>query len=352
MPYLRYFPSCHCYADVLCSNIETLSQCPQNVVERYCSGASHMKRLFLLMALFAVVTLPILSLRAQEKTFVIGAIPDQDPEKLARLYGLLADYLTAELGVKVEYRPVQDYAASVTAFKVGDLQMVWFGGLTGTQARLQVEGAQAILQRDIDAQFQTVFIANKDSGIQPFEDVSGLTVLKGRAFTFGSESSTSGRLMPQYFLSQAGVKLTDFDGEVGFSGSHDATIKVVDAGTFDAGALNAQVWKARVESGAVNLENVYVIWTTPPYFDYHWVIRPDVETLFGTGFTQKVIDAFTKLDPAVERHKAILDLFGAKAFIPTKNENYAQIEAVAREVGLIKDSEATPAPTAEATPGK
>src|SRR5215813_10478311 len=149
-----------------------------------------------------------------KRPFTISAIPDQDPEKLQRLYGDVATYLSTELGVPVAYRPVTDYTASVTAFKVGELDMVWYGGLTGVQARLQVPGAHAIAQRDIDDQFHCVFIANKAT------DITDLASLKGHTFTFGSESSTSGRLMPQYFLAEAGVKLDDFKGKNGFSGSH------------------------------------------------------------------------------------------------------------------------------------
>jgi phosphonate transport system substrate-binding protein len=299
-----------------------------------------MQRLVLLAVLSSVLAGAFGFASAQDTPpFVIGAIPDQDPEKLQRLYGTLADYLSEQLGVPVEYRPVQDYAASVTAFRVGDLQMVWFGGLTGVQARLQVEDARAILQRDIDAEFTSVFIANTAAGIEPFEEIDGLEQLRGLAFTFGSESSTSGRLMPQYFLGEAGVTLADFDGEVGFSGSHDATIQLVEAGAFDAGALNAQVWAARVEAGEVDTEAVEVIWTTPPYFDYHWVIRPEVTETYGEDFVDKVIEAFTNLDPADETQAEILELFGAESFIPTEDENYAQIEAVAREVGLIVTEE-------------
>ena len=273
---------------------------------------------------------------AQTPHFTIGAIPDQDPEKLQRLYGKLAAYLEAELGVPVVYKPVTDYTAAVTAFKVGDLDMVWFGGLTGVQARLQVPGAEAIVQRDIDAQFHSVFIANTASGLSPVDDLSGLAQLKGHTFTFGSESSTSGRLMPQYFLGQAGVRLEDFRGEVGFSGSHDKTIKLVEAGSYEAGVLNEQVWLSRVEAGEVDLDKVQVIWRTPPYYDYHWVIRPDVKDRYGDDFVERVRAAFLKLDPGVPEHREILDLFGAQKFIPTQNANYAEIEAIGRQIGKIK----------------
>jgi len=265
-----------------------------------------------------------------------GAIPDQDPEKLQRLYSKLSGYLKAELGVPVVYKPVTDYTAAVTAFRVGDLDMVWFGGLTGVQARSQVPGAQAIAQRDIDANFHSVFVAHKNSGIAPIKDIKGLATLKGHSFTLGSESSTSGRLMPQYFLQQAGVNLADFKGKVGFSSSHDATIQLVEAGSYEVGALNEQVWLSRVQAGEVDLDKVQVIWRTPAYYDYHWVIHPSVKERYGEDFPQRVQAALLKLDPKVPEQKEILDLFGAAKFVPTQNDNYAQIEEIGRDIGKLQ----------------
>jgi phosphonate transport system substrate-binding protein len=273
---------------------------------------------------------------AAPRRLVISAIPDQDPEKLQRLHGLVADYLSKEIGVPVDYKPITDYTAAVTAFKVGDLDLVWYGGLTGVQARLQVPGAEAIAQREIDADFHSVFIAHAASGLTPFADIGGLTSLRGHTFTFGSESSTSGRLMPQYFLQQAGVALTDFKGEVGFSGGHDKTIKLVEAGTYEVGVLNEQVWKSRVEKGEVDITNVIVLWRTPAYYDYHWVVHPNVAADFGPDVPGKIKTALLKLDPNVPEHKVILDLFGAQRFIETQSANYAGIEAVARAIGKIK----------------
>jgi phosphonate transport system substrate-binding protein len=266
-----------------------------------------------------------------KQPFTISAIPDQDPEKLQRLYGGVASYLSKELGVQVDYKPVTDYTASVTAFKVGELDMVWYGGLTGVQARLQVPGAHAIVQRDIDAQFHCVFIANNNT------DIKDLAGVKGRTFTFGSESSTSGRLMPQHFLEQNGIKLEDFKGKNGFSGSHDKTVKLVAAGAYDAGALNEQVWKSYIKNNAPELAQVRVIWTSPPFHDYHWVMHPAVANKFGADFADKVKAALLKLDAANPEHKPVLELFGAAKFIATEDSNYKDIEAVGRKIGLIKD---------------
>ncbi|MBW4640894.1 MAG: putative selenate ABC transporter substrate-binding protein [Gloeocapsa sp. UFS-A4-WI-NPMV-4B04] len=274
--------------------------------------------------------------KTEIKPLVTGAIPDQDPQKLQRQYTKLAAYLEKQLGVPVEYKPVTDYAAAVTAFKVGDLDLVWFGGLTGVQAQLQVPGAEAIAQRDIDQKFHSVFIANKNSGLTQFKTINDLQQLRGYTFTFGSESSTSGRLMPQYFLQQAGIKLDEFKGEVGFSGDHDKTIKLVEAGTYNAGAVNEKVWLQRVKSKEVDLNKVQVIWRSPSYYDYHWVINPQVKQRYGDDFVQKVQTAFLKLDPKVPEQKEILDLLQADKFISTKNSNYTQIEAVGRQIGKIK----------------
>jgi phosphonate transport system substrate-binding protein len=267
----------------------------------------------------------------------IGAIPDQNPEKLNRLYGLVADELGRQLGVKVSYVPVTDYTAAVSAFRTGNLDLVWFGGLTGVQASLQKPGAQMIAQRDIDAQFYSVFIANTRSGLKPIQNQKGLAELKGKRFTFGSESSTSGRLMPQYFLSQAGVKLADFAGGApGFSGSHDATIALVQSGAYDAGAVNEQVWKSSLRSGKANRSKVVQIWRTPSYPDYLWLGQPNLDQRFGKGFTARLRAAIVGWRPQDPEQKRILELFGAQQFTTVKAGEYKKIEQVGRQIGKIR----------------
>ncbi len=266
----------------------------------------------------------------------ISAIPDQDPAKLATINTTMATYLATTLGVKVEYIPVTDYAASVSLFKTGDLDMVFFGGLTGVQARLQTPGATLIAQRDIDDAFQSVFIASTTAGIAPVTDAKQLSVLKEKRFTFGSESSTSGRLMPEYFLDQAGISSDkDFTGQPGYSGSHDKTVDLVTAGSYDAGALNLQVWKTRKAAGTIDAGKVVEIFTTPSYHDYHWIAGPKTNERFGAGFTDKVRNAMLALDYTNPDQAKLLDNYGAKKFISTNVDNYAQIESIGRKLKLI-----------------
>ena len=275
--------------------------------------------------------------KAPQKLLRIGAIPDQKPEKLNRLYPLVANELSRQLGLPVKYVPVTDYTAAVTAFRTGDLDLVWFGGLTGVQARLQKPGARVLAQRDIDASFHSIFIANAKSGLKPVTGVQGLTQLKGKRFTFGSESSTSGRLMPEFFLGKAGVKTSDFrGGTAGFSGSHDATIALVASGAYDAGAVNEQVWRTSLHDGKAKRDKVIAIWKTPGYQDYHWIAQPDLDRRFGKGFTARLKGAILSWRPSNPEQKQILGLFGAQQFTGADAKAYGQIEQVGRQIGKIR----------------
>lgn len=266
----------------------------------------------------------------KDLVFKIGAIPDQNAADLNRNFGAIAEYLSTETGMKVEFVPSVDYAALVTAFERGEIHMAWFGGLTGVQARSLVPGAEAIAQRPRDEQFHSVFIAQKDLNLSKLEDIKGLS------FTFGSESSTSGHLMPRFFMMEAGLDpAKDLDGAPNFSGSHDKTYSLVQAGTFQAGALNEAVWEKAVEEGKVDLNKVQVFYTTPAYYDYNWTINSseNVDQVFGEGSIEKMKAALLTMD---QEQADILALFQTEKFIETKNDNYKAIETVARQLGIIK----------------
>ena len=263
----------------------------------------------------------------------VGGVPDQDTARLARRYQSFANYLSDTLGVPVEFVPSVDYAAVVTAFSQDQLQLAFFGGLTGVQARLQKPGAIAIAQREHDAAFHSKFIARADLDLGSPEDLKALS--GDLSITFGSPNSTSGHLMPRYFLKQARIDAaTDFRQEPNFSGSHDTTWQLVESGAFDLGALNEDVWDRAVRESRVDAGKVKEFYITPAYYDYNWTVQGDLDQIYEEGFTDKIRMALLELNP--QDHGEILELFSTEKFIPTSNENYQAIEDVARELEIIK----------------
>ncbi|WP_221797951.1 putative selenate ABC transporter substrate-binding protein [Oceanobacter mangrovi] len=269
---------------------------------------------------------------AQAETFVFTAIPDQDESRLNERFGKVADYLSEQLDVEVKYIPVKSYAAAITAFRNNQVQLAWFGGLSGVQARRLVPDSEALAQGVEDEQFKSYIIANRKVALTINEDLASYAdVMKGKTFTFGSKGSTSGRLMPEYFLREAFNKAPDelFD-RVGFSGDHSRTVTQVESGAWDFGAVNFSVWDDMVAQGQVNTDKVQVIWTSPTYPDYQWTIRGDVDGKFGNGFKDKVRSALLNM-----KDKDLLKSFPREGFIPATNADYAPIETTAKAIGLL-----------------
>lgn len=271
-----------------------------------------------------------LTAAAAAETFYFSAIPDEDETALKARFGKVAEYLEAQLGVEVEYVPVKSYPAAVTAFRNDQIQLAWFGGLSGVQARLASPGARAIAQGAEDPQFFTYFIAHTRTGLTPSD---GFPVeAKGRSFTFGAKTSTSGRLMPEFHIRhETGEAPEAFFSSVGFSGDHSQTLRLVSTGAYEVGALNYTVFDKAAAANAPEAEGVVVLWKTPAYPDYNWTIRGDVDARFGEGFGDKVQAALVGMTD-----KALLDAFPRSAFIPASNEDFAPIEETARALDLLE----------------
>ncbi len=276
-----------------------------------------------------VSCLLMFSLTSQAQTFTFTAIPDQDETQLKTRFGKVAEYLSNSLGVQVNYVPVKSYAAAVSAFRNNQVQLAWFGGLSGVQARMRVPGSEAIAQGYEDQFFKTYFIANSASGLKPMQKPDAS--LAGKTFTFGSKGSTSGRLMPEFYLREAFEKSPEqLFSRVGFSGDHSRTIALVQAGAYDVGAVNYKVWERELAAGNVQGDRVTVIWETPTYPDYQWSIRGDVDATWGAGFKQRVQEALLAI-----KAPELLDAFPRSSFIPASNEDFAPVENVARSIGII-----------------
>lgn len=280
-----------------------------------------MKYLLLCCLLF------VSSINAQ--TFTFTAIPDEDESRLSSRFDKVALYLTEQLGVDVKYVPVKSYSAAISAFRNNQVQLAWFGGLSGVKARHLVEGSRAIAQGYEDQFFKTYFIAHHSTGLteqaQLNKDIAKFT------FTFGSKGSTSGRLMPEHFIRQTfGQSPNKVFKRVGFSGDHSRTIAQIQSGAWQIGAVNYKVWHNELNAGKIDLSKIKVIWTTPTYPDYQWTIRGDVDQQFSPDFSQRVQKALLDMS-----EPALLASFPRQKFVPATNDDYEPIKLVAKAIKLL-----------------
>ena len=265
------------------------------------------------------------AVRAQQ-VFRVTTIPEEAATEQVRKFTPLASYLEKRLGMKVEFTPVSDYPAAVEALVNKKVELVWFGGFTHVQAQIRSDGKIVpIAQREEDTKFQSVFIAKTDSGIKTLKDMVGKQV------SFGSQSSTSGHLMPRNNLLTAGINPEKDFRRIAYSGAHDATIASVVSGKVDAAALDITVWRKFVAENKVDTKAVDVFFTTPPYFNYNWSVHADM----AADLREKVKKALLDIDPATPEGKEILQLNRATRYIPTAPENYKALEAAGRSAGLI-----------------
>ncbi len=291
-------------------------------------GPVNLKRFIL--HLFGSFVLGMTSLFAADMPIEIrvSAIPDADPTKLLAVFEPLAAHLSAATGIPVRFTPVTKYELVVEGLAAKRIDLAWLGGYTSVQAMIQSKGnVQRIAMRTEDATFASVFIASTATGAKSVQD------LRNRTFAFGANSSTSGHLMPRFFLNEQGFKPEEFFSRIAFSGAHDKTIKMVESGAVDAGAVNHLTWKRMVSKGEVDTNKVSVIWTTPTYVDYCWVMRKDLPE----SLRQKITDALIGLDPANPEHKAMLDAHSASRYIRAEDDQWKNIEAAARSAGMLEE---------------
>ena len=279
-----------------------------------------------LRALMTCALLAFGAIAHAQQVFRVTTIPEEAATEQVRKFGPIVKYLEAKLGMKVEFTPVSDYPAAVEALVGRKVDLVWFGGFTHVQANIRSGGKIIpIAQREEDTRFQSVFIAKTDSGIKTLDQ------LRGKQFSFGSQSSTSGHLMPRSFLLQAKIDPDKDFRRVAYSGAHDATIASVVSGKVDAAALDITVWRKFVSENRVDTKAVDVFYTTPPYFNYNWSVHADMPAALRERVTRALLD----IDPNTAEGKEILTLNRATRYIPTQADNYKGLEQAARSAGLL-----------------
>jgi phosphonate transport system substrate-binding protein len=254
----------------------------------------------------------------------LSMIPTTDPGKMIRDGDPLIKYLEKETGAKVEMTIPTNYAAVVEAIANNQVDIAHFGGFTFVQASARA-GVKPLVQREQDQQFHSLFIT------QPGSKIASLKDLNGHSFAFGDVNSTSGHLMPEYYMREAKVDIKVIEKAL-YTGGHDATALAVANKKVDAGAMDENVYAKMMKDGKITDQQVKVFFTTPPFLDYVWAARKDLNPKLAESFA----NAFLKLDAKNPEHKAILDFLSAAKYVRAKDSDYAKLRQAAKDAGLMK----------------
>jgi phosphonate transport system substrate-binding protein len=251
-------------------------------------------------------------------------IPTTDPGKIERESQPFIDYLQKETGAKVELKVPTNYAAVVEAVANDRVDIAFFGGLTYVQASAR-SGVRPLVQRERDQAFHSVFITPASSPIHSLGD------LKGHSFAFGDINSTSGHLMPAYFMNQQGVDRAVIDRAI-YTGGHDATALAVANKKVDAGALDELVFARMMKEGKLGESQVRVFYTTPPFFDYIWAARRGLDPAASESFA----NALLKLDENNVEQKVVLQSLNAVRYVRANDSSYDPLRRAAKDAGLLQ----------------
>src|SRR2546428_12747499 len=227
--------------------------------------------------------------------------------------------LARSAGDKAQMTNLTIYAAVVEALRNGQIDIAHLGGFTYVQASKRA-GVKPLVQRERDREFHSLFITQAGSPIRSLAD------LKKRSFAFGDVNSTSGHLMPEYFMRRNGVD-PEVIAKAIYTGGHDATLLAVANGKIDAGALDEAVFQRLTTNGKVDPAKVRVFWTTPPFLDYVWVARKGL----AANVAQAVGDAFLALDGSDPQRRAILEALSASKYVPARDADYGALREAALE---------------------
>jgi len=256
-----------------------------------------------------------------------AVLPDQAKDRLIAKYEPLIEYFEMTTGLDFELSIPDSYSELVEEFDEGNIDLAWFGGLTYMQAS-QKSHAVAVAFRDVDLEFTSCYLAKST------DPRKTITEFAGEPFSFGPRLSTSGHLMPRYFMTEEGLDPEKFFGPVRYSPGHDQTAYWVSDGTVVLGVGNCVIVRSLLESGELGSDDIRIVETTPPYPDYVWATH----TSMRESTRQALLDALLGLDPTIAGHREILRSQGANAYLPAGLSDFELVRMAAVQAGVLMES--------------
>ena len=279
------------------------------------------------VARFVLLPLALVALAACEQaaqqppdTLVVSVLPDTSGDAPSSRFAPLVEYLQAATGQPMRLVMADDYSALLQSFVDQDVHLAFFGGLTYVRAE-EAANAEPLVMRDVDVAFRSCYVTSAGDRRLFLEEFEGST------FTFGPELSTSGHVMPRYFMQRSGIAPEDFFGAVRHSGSHEQTATLVATSAVEIGVMNCALYDEMIESGSLAEQDVRLLAKTPAYVNYVWTIQPAIDA----GLKDALVDAFLALDITIAEHEAILRPLRAHVFLPAGRSDFDDVRRAVLE---------------------
>lgn len=257
---------------------------------------------------------------------MLGVLPGQSPEQLAKEYDALLRYLEEQTSLQFELVIPEDYESVLDDFITHRIDIANLGGYTFTEAERR-HNAEPLVMRDVDLNFASCYLVPRTDGRQ------SILEFEGEAFAFGPQLSTSGHVMPRHFLESNGIDPDTYFASVRYSSGHDETAKLIGDGVVAVGVANCIVIESMIKDGRLGRDELRVLETTPAYANYVWAASEHLSAAIKT----RVRDAFLDLDPAHPEHQEILQKLGANAYLPASSSDF---DSVRRAAGAATGSPA------------
>lgn len=259
----------------------------------------------------------------------IGVLPDQSPDSLIEKYTPLVNYLKERTSLEIVLVIPDDYLAMLDDFSAQRIHLANFGGLTFTEAERR-DNAEPLVMRDVDLNFASCYLVRQS------DNRPSISQFKGETFAFGPQLSTSGHLMPRYYLQSAGIDAETFFASIRHSSGHDETAIWVKNREVTAGVANCVIVESMLRDGRLAPDEVRILETTPAYANYVWAVNQELDPAVKT----RLRDAFLALDATLPQHRPILQKLGAHAYLPASRADFEDI----RRAAHTTDVSATPGP--------
>lgn len=265
-----------------------------------------------------------------DPTILMGAVA-YDPKVVTIWEGMREHF--QEHGVALDFALFSSYERQIEALLGGHIDVSWSSAIAHVRVKRRTEGKSlGLAMRDRDRDVCAKILVRREVGLRK------LTDLHGKTLAVGTRDSVQARILPLYYLKQAGVdlgqvKIHAFDGNLGKHGDTGASelevLAAVHSGKAQAGAVGSLVWGAEQAAGNVDPRIVDVLWTTP-CFDLR--IFDAMPTLPAEKI-EALRRILTEMSYANPKHRKILDMEGMRRWLPGREQSYAPVRAAMEEIG-------------------